>query len=118
MPDLNEILKWVREDPEIHRKQLCKKLENNNEFAIKFVKQRPKYKEFVKHFVHESKWAYTWARDIGHQEFMKSKIKRSSDALWWAIEIGDHEFMKQIIKENGEENWIQTWNFKFENDQI
>lgn len=141
MDDLDSILEWIQQSPEINRKRLCEKFEDDNRFALNFAEKHLKYKDFVKHFIVESNiayiWArdigdekfmrhkitnsyvaYLWARDIGDEEFMKHKIINSKHAYYWAYNIGDQEFMKHIIEENGDSNWIGHWNDRFENDQI
>lgn len=118
MNDLENIREWIRESPERNRKKLCEKLKNNNEFAYKFTFEHLEYQDFVKHFIHNEEWAYTWARDIGNKDFMKHKISYPRIMIWWAYDIGNREFMKQTIKENGNEYWIERWNSVFKKNQI
>ena len=139
--NLDNIQTWIQENPERNRKRLCEHFKNDNKFAYEFGKEYFEYRDFVKRFIHESKWAYNWGftigdqyfmkhritksrdayywtRNIGDREFMKHKIAESSWAYEWAQNIGDVKFMKQIVEGMGNEYWIDKWNDEFKKNQI
>lgn len=119
MNDISNIKDWIQESPNANRKKLCEKFENDNEFAHDFAIEHPEYQDFVKHFIHESKWAFEWAWVIrDSRKFMKYKITEADDAFYWARYMGNQNFMKQIVDKSGEQNWIDKWNDEFKKNQI
>ena len=131
---MNDILKWVRQNPKRNRKRLCKRFENDDEFAYKFAKQYFEYQDFLKHFITESAWAYEWAREFGDRQIMVHKITKEKHAYLWGCEFGSSSKMadvienpdfayywtkdvgtytsemKKIVESCGNATWIQHWN--------
>lgn len=115
---MTDIKDWIQKSPNTNRRKLCKRFEDDNEFVYQFSKKHPQYREFIKHFINTSQYAYRWAREFGDQDYMKHKIVEPSYAYFWAHNIGNQDFMKPIVEKSGDAVFIGFWNSKFEDDQI